>query len=90
MLNKSALKQSIISMQTSLSTFNGDSGKTQADAIEKFADELSTYIDNYIKQAMVMVTIPAGTVIIAATGGVPNPTPIPLMGNPNTNTGGIL
>ena len=88
-LDKIALKQSILNLQNSLKTYNGTDGKAESDAAEKFANDLATYIDNYVKQALVTVTIPAGTVIIAATGGVPNPLPIPLNGSPDTNTGGI-
>jgi hypothetical protein len=58
-------------------------GKTAEDAATQLADA----IDTYVKTALATVSIPAGTVVIAAASiAVPvlNPVPIPLTGGPLT------
>jgi hypothetical protein len=57
-----------------------DAGKSAEDA----ATQLSDAIDTYVKTALATVNVPAGTFLIAATAGVPNPVPIPLTGGPAT------
>lgn len=55
-LDKSTLKTSIKALVNALKTYDGTSGKTQSDAIDKFADDLSNYIDTYVKTATVVIT----------------------------------
>jgi hypothetical protein len=70
-LDKTGLKNSIKAMLNTLKTYDGTSGKEQDDAIEKFCDDLSTYIDNYVKTATVVIT-PAdvATAVMSNGGGV--------------------
>lgn len=49
---------------------------------EESATELANAIDVFVKTAIATVQVPAGTFLVAATAGVPNPVPIPLTGSP--------
>jgi hypothetical protein len=55
-LDKSTLKTSIKALTNALKTYDGSSGKSQDEAIEKFAEDLSNYIDTYVKTATVVIT----------------------------------
>lgn len=61
-LNKAGLKASIKNLINALKVYDGSTGQTQDEAIEKFANDLSDYIDTYVKTATVNVTTtcPAG------------------------------
>ncbi len=74
-LDKAGLKAAFQSVFEDL-----DAGKTA----EQAATQLSDAIDTYVKTALATVNVPAGTFLIAATAGVPNPVPIPLTGGPST------
>lgn len=67
-LNKSGLKSDIDTLLNALLAFEGGSGQTQADAIDKFKDDLSNAIDTFVKSAT--VTVP-GTGLVAPSGGGP-------------------
>lgn len=72
-LDKAGLKSALQSTFEDLSQ-----GKTA----EQAATELSDAIDTYVKTAIATVQVPIGTFLVAATGGVPNPAPVPLTGDP--------
>jgi len=74
-------------LQAALQTAFEDlgSGKTAADAATDIADA----VDAYVKEAIATVTVPAGTFLVAAMAGVPNPAPVPLTGDPDAGTGGL-
>jgi len=55
-LVKSTLKTAIKSFMNDLKTFDGTTGKNIDDSIEKFADSVSTAIDDYIKTSTVTIT----------------------------------
>lgn len=66
------------------STFSDLANGKDAD---QAATEIANAIDTYVKTALATVSIPAGTVVIAAAPiAVPvlNPLPIPLTGGPAT------
>ena len=67
-LNKNGLQRDIKTLLDTLLAFEGGSGQTQADAIEKFKTDLSDAIDTFVKSAT--VTVP-GTGLVAPTGGGP-------------------
>ena len=67
-LNKIGLKSDISTLLNALLAFDNSTGQTQADAIEKFKDDLADAIDTYVKTAT--VTVP-GTGLIAPSGGGP-------------------
>lgn len=56
---------------------------SQGKTAEQAATEMSDAIDAYVKTAIATVQVPAGTFLIAAMAGVPNPAPIPLTGDPD-------
>ncbi len=74
-LNKAGLKASIKSLIETLKTYDGSTtGQTQADAIEKFASDLSDAIDTYVKTATVSTTVTVTSVSGVTTGiGVSGP-----------------
>jgi hypothetical protein len=45
---------------------------------QEIADELAALIDTQIKTLTVTMVIPQSSVIVAADGGVPNPSPLPV------------
>ena len=55
-LDKNGLKTSIKNLLDTLKTYDGTTGKEQSDAIDKFCDDLSNYIDTYVKTATVVIT----------------------------------
>ena len=67
-LDKAGLRGDIDTLLNSLLAFDASAGQTQADAIEKFKNDLSDAIDTFVKSAT--VTVP-GTGLIAPTGGGP-------------------
>ena len=67
-LNKNGLQSDIKTLLDTLLAFEGGSGQTQADAIEKFKNDLSDAIDTFVKTAK--VTVP-GTGLVAPSGGGP-------------------
>jgi len=67
-LDKNGLKNSIKTLLDTLKTYDGTSSKTQDDAIGKFCDDLSTYIDTYVKTATVTIT-PADVVTAGLSNG---------------------
>lgn len=73
-LNKAGLKSALQATFEDLSQ-----GKTA----EQAATEMSDAIDAYVKTAIATVQVPAGTFLIAAMAGVPNPAPVPLTGDPD-------
>lgn len=75
MLDKPGLKSALQTIFEDLTN-----GKTAEDAATQMADA----IDSYVKTAIATVNVPAGTFLVAATAGVPNPVPIPLTGGPLT------
>lgn len=76
-LAKSALK-------TAIEDIFEDLGSSTAS--EK-AQELADALDDYVKTALVEVSIPAGAVIVAVSGGTFNVNPINLLGDPDTPGG---
>lgn len=52
-LNKSGLQSDINTLLTALLAFDGSSGKTQADSIEKFKNDLADAIDTFVKSGQV-------------------------------------
>jgi hypothetical protein len=78
-LNKAGLKSDL---QSIFENISGD-GLSASDA----ATQISNAIDTYVKTALATVSIPAGSVVIAAApiaAPVLNPVPIPLTGGPTT------
>ena len=67
-LNKTGLRSDIDTLLNALLAFDGSSGKTQADSIEKFKNDLADAIDTFVKSAK--VTVP-GTGLVAPSGGGP-------------------
>ena len=67
-LDKTSLKSDISTLLNALLAFEGGSGQTQADAIEKFKTDLADAIDTFVKTAK--VTVP-GTGLVAPSGGGP-------------------
>lgn len=83
-LDKAGLKAAI---QTTFESLANE--RTAADA----ASELADAIETFVKSALATVSIPPGTVVIAAAAiAVPvlNPVPIPLTGGPATTPPGGL
>ena len=80
-LDKTGLKHALQTIFEDLSN-----GKTAEQAASQAADA----IDSYVKTALATVYVPAGTFLVAATAGVPNPVPIPLTGGPATTPPGGL
>jgi hypothetical protein len=79
-LDKNALKTTIQGIFEDLGTT-----KTAAQAAQELADA----IDDYVTEAVATVTVPTGTFLVAAQAGVPNPTPVQLVGDPDASTGGL-
>ena len=52
-LNKSGLQSDINTLLTALLAFDGSGGKTQADSIEKFKNDLADAIDKFVKTGTV-------------------------------------
>lgn len=67
-LNKASLKSDIDTLLNALLAFDGSSGQTQSDAIDKFKNDLADAIDTYVKTAK--LTVP-GTGLVAPSGGGP-------------------
>ena len=67
-LDKNGLKTSIKTLLDTLKTYDGTTGKEQDDAINKFCDDLSNYIDTYVKTATVTIT-PANIVTAGLSNG---------------------
>jgi hypothetical protein len=63
-----------------------DNNRTSAQRAQSIADA----IDTYVKTALATVQVPAGTFLIAAQAGVPNPAPVALTGGPATAPPGGL
>jgi hypothetical protein len=85
-LDKAGLKTAI---QHVFEKIGDDNQLSAADA----ATQLSDAIDSYVKTALATVSIPPGTVVIAAASiAVPvlNPAPISLTGGPSTTPPGGL
>lgn len=70
--NKEKLKTDIKGLMTTLKSYDGSSGKEQDDAIEKFANDLSQAISDYV----VTLTIQANTTQINAAAMVAGPYPV--------------
>ena len=68
-LDKAALKSDISTLLTTLLTYDNTSGKTPADAITKFKDDLADAIDTYVKTATVNVTSVSGVTTGGGTSG---------------------
>jgi len=68
-LDKNGLKTSIKTLLDTLKTYDGTTGKEQSDAINKFCDDLSTYIDTYVKTATVVITPLDITAAALSNGG---------------------
>ncbi len=67
-LDKIGLKSGIDTLLNALLAFDGSSGQTQDDAIEKFKTDLSDAIDTFVKSGTVAVP---GSGLVAPTGGGP-------------------
>ena len=79
---------------TTLTTIFGDT--SEGNTASQKAQEVADAIDAYTTAAVATVTLPAGSVIVQVTGGsgapavgVPNPADIPLVGDPDSGTGGL-
>ena len=68
-LNKVGLKSDIGTLLNALLAFDNSSGQTQADAIDKFKNDLANAIDTYVKTATVNVTSVAGVTTGAGVSG---------------------
>lgn len=66
-LNKTTFKSSLKAVFDALKNYDGSSGKSQDDAIEKLADDLASAIDSYIKSA----TVTSVPTLVAPPGGGP-------------------
>lgn len=67
-LAKAALVTAIKNLSNSLKAYDGTSGKTQAEAIDKHASDLADAIDAYIKTALVSTTVTVTTACGAGAG----------------------
>ena len=67
-LDKTGLQSDIKTLLDALLAFEGGAGQTQADAIDKFKNDLSDAIETFVKSAK--VTVP-GTGLVAPSGGGP-------------------
>lgn len=74
-LDKAGLKSALQTIFEDLTN-----GKTAEDAATQMADA----VDAYVKTAIASVVVPAGTFLVAAQAGVPNPAPVTLTGGPAT------
>jgi hypothetical protein len=74
---KTAFKNSVKALLEELSAFDGTTGKTREDSIEKFSEDLTTLIYNYIKTALIYST-PAQ---VTSAGMVAGITPVIGVGN---------
>lgn len=68
-LDKSGLESDIGTILNDLLAFDGSSGKTQADAIDKFKSDLADAIDTFVKTGTVNVTSVSGVTAGAASSG---------------------
>jgi len=68
-LNKVGLKSDIDTLLNALLAFDNSSGQTQADAIEKFKNDLADAIDVYVKTATVNVTSVSGVTVGVGVSG---------------------
>ena len=73
-LNKKKLKEDIEALMDSMVGYDDQEGKSQADAIRKFAQDLSTAIDTFVKTGEVKTTVtgtcPQGAVTGTGKGGI--------------------
>jgi methylthioribose-1-phosphate isomerase len=73
-LDKASLIAAIKNLSNALKNYDGTSGKTQAEAIDKYANDLADAIDIYVKTAVVSTTVtvvttcPAGSGVGSGTG----------------------
>lgn len=81
-LDKAGLKSAL---QSVFENINGEGYSA-----DQAATHISDAIDNYVKTALATVNVPAGTFLVAAQAGVPNPAPVPLTGGPQTTPPGGL
>lgn len=70
--NKTKLKSDIKAIMDQLKTFDGSDGKKQDDAIEKFANDLSQAISDYV----VTLTIQASQAQVASAAMVAGTYPV--------------
>lgn len=80
MLSKDGLKSKILdAMQAQgFSSTAVVQGETQSTGLDKLAEALAQAIVDYFKSNAVAV-VPAGTFLVAAQAGVPNPAPVNLV-----------
>jgi len=62
-MDKVSLKATIVATLNELKTWDGSAGKTQADAIDKLAGDLTDAVDTFVKTAVVSTTVAAGIVV---------------------------
>lgn len=67
-LNKTKLQSDINTLLNVLLAFDGSTGQTQSDAINKFKSDLSDAIETFVKSGTVAVP---GTGLAAPSGGGP-------------------
>ena len=67
-LNKPGLQADIDKMLNDLLGFDGSSGKTQADSINKFKNDLADAIDTFVKTGTVTVTVTSVTGVTTGAG----------------------
>lgn len=69
-LNKTVLTASIKAIFNALKSYDGTTGQTQTDAINKFAGDLADAIDTYVKGATLYSTpVDVATATMANSGG---------------------
>lgn len=71
-LNKAALESSIKALSETLLTYDGvTEGQTQEDAMTKFAEDLATAIDSFVKTGSVSTTVAGSAAVTTAPGVAP-------------------
>jgi len=73
-LNKAVLAASILALMQELMSYDNTDGKTPADAMAKFANDLADAIDVYVKAGQVTVTIAPADIGLQTSTVPPAPT----------------
>lgn len=68
-LNKTGLRSDIDTLLNALVQFDGSTGQSSEEAIEKFKNDLADAIDTYVKTATVNVTSVSGVTVGAGVSG---------------------
>ena len=88
-LNKTTLAAAIVSFMQELRNYDNTSGKTSDDAMAKFANDLASVIDSYVKQGEVTVKIATADIGLQTSTGIGTPTGPPAVTKTLTTKGTI-